>query len=203
MAAVTIKRLSELSPADSGRCSPLSHAAAPGGPSPSSVMSPLRPRSQNNKCSPPEKPHQQLTPEWIERARDEPPPPEPFPVDQSATAAADPDSDASSDFFAELSSSSFKGGGQQQLATAAWDRRPPSAIEARIGAAFSMTGAALQPKSLSATASIATTPSSSATPPPEAEQPFRPTREIFFGRPATFFSGYPVRPRGRTWAPLR
>ena len=89
------------------------------------------------------------------------------------------------------------------FAAAAWDRRPPSAIEARIGAAFSMTGAALQPKSLSATASIATTPSSSATPPPEAEQPFRPTREIFFGRPATFFAGYPVRPRGRTWAPLR
>ena len=38
--------------------------------------------------------------------------------------------------------------------------------------------------------------------PPAPSAPFRNTGEIFFGKPATLFAGYPVRRRER-WAPLR
>ena len=62
MAAVTIKRLTAICLiGDLANGSPSLPLPAPGGPSPSSVTPPLRPRSQNNKCSPPSLPHQQLT----------------------------------------------------------------------------------------------------------------------------------------------
>ena len=86
-------------------------------------------------------------------------------------------------------------------------RAPTSAAGAAAAADVAVLGAAAAapaPSSAASRADDAHAHAHAATPAPTApRRPFRTSQEIFFGRPAALFSGYPVRRRERAWAPLR
>lgn len=205
MTALATRRLVQVSSYEAHpQCK--SHASAAGsGPSPSSVMTtPLVPTSNLSSAS-------TNASQWKVRARDggDESPSDVrsgtckslhLDVTDSGTSscASDDEPPAARPPGRHKAASPRSAGGAAGAAAAARaDAQRSSAASVAVGAAAAAPAAATSAASLVATDAVEAAP---AAPQP---RPFRSSQEIFFGRPAAFFAGYPVRRRERYWPAIR